>query len=311
MSAIRRSIAALALALVLAMPFGAALAQGDGPRAYQVVPNGTNLLTVYGLALRGNQTADPGLLIQGGDIDVDLAMAQFTHSVALAGQQAAVFALLPYGEVSGSLEPPLQRIKGSATGTGDAILGAVLTLAGSPPLTLQQFVAYDPGFALGALVKVTVPTGSYDEDKFLNVGGNRWALQLGVPLGWYIGNSYLDPALTTVEFLPSVQFFGDNDDPRGADETGQDPLLRLEAHLTRNLNKALWVSLDGLYVHGGETRTDGRNNDDSQSAFELGGTVSLAFSKRASARLSYGEVVSRNDEGPDGEMARLVFNFLF
>ena len=129
-------------------------------------------------------------------------------------------------------------------------------------MTPQEFVAYQPGgYALGALAKVAVPVGSYDEDQFLNVGSDRWALQLGTPMAWYFGQSYLDPALTTIEPLPSIQFFGDN--------------------------------------------------DDTQRAFELGGTVNVSFSLRASVKLSYGGVVSRNDEGPDGHMVRLIGNFAF
>jgi hypothetical protein len=293
------------------LPAGSVLAQGDGPRAYQVVPNGTDLLTVFGMSLHGNQTAAAGSVVQGGDIDVDVGIVQFTHSFTMAGKQAAVFAVLPFGEVSGKVKPPFNRIKGSSTGMGDVIVGGVLGLVGPPPLTLQEFVAYDPGFALGVLVKATLPTGSYDGDKFLNMGGNRWALQLGVPMGWYIGKSFIDPALATVELLPSVQFFGDNTDPRGANKTGQDPLFRLEAHVTRNVHKAVWLSLDGLYLNGGATSTNGRNNHDAQEAFELGGTVNVNFSTRASVKLSYGEVASRNDDGPDGEMARLQFNYVF
>jgi len=301
----------MAAGVALWMPPGQALAQGDGPRAYQVVPNGTNLLAVYGVFLDGNQTADPGAVIEGGDIGVELALVQFTHSFAVGGKQAAAFAVLPFGEVSGNLKPPFDAIEGSSSGLGDVILAGILGLVGSPPLTREQFLAYSPGFALGVLGKVTAPTGNYDGDKFLNMGGNRWALQLGVPLGWYIGESFVDPALTTVELLPSVQFFGDNDDPRGAQETGQDPLFRLEAHLTRNLSRALWVSLDGLYLHGGETSTNGRSNDDTQRAFELGGTLNLNFSPTVSAKLSYGEVVSRNDGGPDGYMVRMIATVAF
>lgn len=312
MSMPRRVVAMLMLLAANLLVAGTALAQGDGPRAYQVVPNGTNLLSAYGLALRGNQTADAATIIQGGDIDVDLLMAQVTHSFAVAGRQAAVFGVLPYGEVSGKLKGPFNRINASTTGLGDPILGAIIGIVGPPPMTPQEFVAYQPGgYALGALAKVTVPVGSYDEDQFLNVGSNRWALQLGTPMAWYFGESYLDPTLTTIELLPSVQFFGDNDDPRGASTTSQDPLLRIEAHLTRNVHKAVWVSLDGQYVYGGETSTDDRSNDDTQRAFELGGTVNVSFSLRASVKLSYGEVVSRNDEGPDGHMVRLIGNFAF
>ncbi len=311
MSMPRRVVAMLMLLAANLLVAGPALAQGDGPRAYQVVPNGTNLLSAYGLSLRGNQTADPSSIIQGGDIDVDLLLAQVTHSFALAGKQAAVFGVLPYGEVSGKLEPPFSRINGSSSGLGDPILGAIVGVVGPPPMTAQEFVAYQPGYALGALAKITVPVGSYDEEQFLNVGSNRWALQLGTPMAWYFGQSYLDPALTTIELLPSIHFFGDNDDPRGASTTSQDALLRIEAHLTRNVHKAVWVSLDGQYVHGGETSTDGRSNDDAQRAFELGGTINVSFSLRASVKLSYGEVVSRNDEGPDGRMVRLIGNLAF
>lgn len=298
--------------LVLLAPLPA-LAQGDGPRAYQVVPNGTSILSTYGLFLRGNQTADPSSIVAGGDIDVDLALVQFTHSFALAGKQAAAFALLPYGDVSGSLELPFgnARGSGSSSGVGDVIVGTVVGLIGPPPLTLQEFVAYQPGFALGVLAKVTAPTGTYDADRFLNVGANRWALQVGVPMGWYLGKSFLDPALATIELLPSVQFYGDNTAPRGADTTSQEPMLRLEAHLTRNVHKAVWVSLDGLLIYGGETSTDGRDNDNKQRALELGTTVNVSFSPTASIKLSYGEVVSRNDEGPDGWMARVIASFAF
>jgi hypothetical protein len=288
-----------------------AQAQGDGPRAYQVVPNGTNLLTAYGLWLRGNQTADGSSVIEGGDIDVDLLLLQGTHSFAVAARQAALFAVLPYGEVSGSIDSRLSKLRGSSSGLGDPIVGAIIGLIGPPPLTPQEFVAYQPGYALGALAKITVPVGEYDREKVLNVGSNRWALQLGTPMAWYFGRSFLDPALTTVELLPSVQFFGDNDDPRGAQTTSQDPLLRIEAHVTRNLHQAVWVSLDGQYVYGGETSKDGRSNDDTQRAFELGGSVNVAFSRSAAVKFSYGEVVSRNDEGPDGYMVRLVANIAF
>jgi hypothetical protein len=302
---------ALALGCSCLLGCSVALAQGDGPRAYQVVPNGTNLVSVYGLALRGNQTADSSTIIEGGDIDVDLLLLQGTHSFAIDDKQAAAFVVLPYGEVSGKLDTRFSRLEGSSSGMGDPILGVILGLVGPPPLSLQEFVKAEPGFALGALAKVTLPLGQYDEDKFLNVGANRWALQLGVPMGWYIGKSYLDPALTTIELLPSVQFFGKNNDPRGADYTTQDALLRIEAHITRNLHKAVWVSLDGQYVHGGETATDGMSNDDVQSAFELGGTVNVAFSPTASVKMSYGEVVSRNDGGPDGYMARVIATIAF
>lgn len=47
----------------------------------------------------------------------------------------------------------------------------------------------------------------------INLGANRWGLQVGGPMGYYLGDSFLDPNLTTSELLPSAFLFGDNSDP--------------------------------------------------------------------------------------------------
>jgi len=57
---------------------------------------------------------------------------------------------------------------------------------------------------LGLLGKVTLPTGSYDADRTLNLGANRTQVWLGMPFGWNIGSSYLDPHLTSIEVLPQL-----------------------------------------------------------------------------------------------------------
>ena len=68
----------------------------------------------------------------------------------------------------------------------------------------------------------------------------------------------------------------------------------------------IWVSLDGFYSYGGETTTDGVLNDDVQDALAVGGTMNLAFGPAFSMKASYGEVVYRNDAGPDGRMFRIM-----
>ena len=87
--------------------------------------------------------------------------------------------------------------------------------------------------------------------------------------------------------------------------------MRVEGHITRNLNQAFWVSLDALYLYGGETTTDGVKGGNTQRAFFLGGTFNVALSRSASLKLSYGEVVSRNDSGPDGWGFRAIASFAF
>lgn len=306
-------IAAAAMLLLAATP---AAAIGDGARAYQLVPAGSNILSAYGIFLDGNSSLDPSTATSKADISIDVAALQFTHQISVGGNASGLFAILPVGQVEGRatidrpLLPPLD-LKGDSSGIGDIQLGAVIGLVGSPSLTIPQYVAFKPGFALGALGKVTIPTGAYSGDKAINLGANRWAVQIGAPLGYYVGTSMLDPALMTFELLPSVTFFGANTDPFRADRQTQAPMFRLEAHATRNINRALWVSLDALASAGGRTTTDGSSDDNSKSSLELGGTVGLNLSKSLALKATYGGVVARNANGLDGTGFRLVGTLIF
>jgi len=165
---------------------------------------------------------------------------------------------------------------------------------------------------VGLLGQLTLPTGQYDSGQILNMGANRVALRVGLPTAYYIGDSFLDPRLTTLELLPSITFYGDNPDaPGSASTTSQDLVFMLEGHLTHNLNRAMWLSLDALYTTGGETETDGVSNDDSPVSFAMGVTANLNFSTTASLKVSYGETIWASGDGPDGEAFRAVFSVSF
>lgn len=94
-------LAAMLAIVALASP-GRAHAQGDGPRAYQLIPDDTRVAALYGLFLSGNQTADPGTVIRGSDIDVSLGALQVTGTFNMAGCQGAVIGVLPFGGLKGS-----------------------------------------------------------------------------------------------------------------------------------------------------------------------------------------------------------------
>ncbi len=288
---------------------------GDGPRAYQLLPKGAQVASVYSLFLRGNVAADAALSYPGSDVDVDIAVLQYTGTFELGGQQSAFFIALPLGGVAGSLtlpNLPNVTLSGEASGAADLQVGGVFGLVGSPSLALKDYVTYDPGFAMGWLVKATLPTGSYDATQLLNMGANRWSLQTGPLIGYVLGTSYLDPKLMTFELLTTVTVFGDNTDPfGGASRLTQDPLYRIEAHVTRNLSKAIWVSLDALYSYGGETFSDGVSNADKQDTFALGVTASAALSRTSSVKVTYGEVISGNADNSDSHGVRVVWSMAF
>ncbi len=89
------------------------------------------------------------------------------------------------------------------------------------------------------------------------------------------------------------------DDLGPADTASQAPLFPLEGHVTRNLFRAFWISLDALYTYGGETEKD----DVSAGRQALGRSVVL--------KPSWGETVSRNQAGPEGTMASAILSPVF
>ncbi len=305
-----RVVGAAAAMTLVGVAAATAASQGYGPRAFQLVPDNSHILTLYGLHLNGNQTFAPGAVLEGGDIDVSAAVVQYTQPFEIAGSQGAIVAALPFGTISGTVETPWSRFpkfEKSQSGLFDAQILAVMGLVGSPSMGPQEYAAYDPSFQLGVLANVYAPIGAYDADRILNPGSNRWAVQFGAPMTLNLGTSLLAPNLATLELLPAVTVFGDNDDPFGpADVTGQRPLMTVEGHITRNLNRLIWISADAFYSYGGETTTDGALNDDIQNALGVGGTLNLTLGPAFSMKASYGEIVYRNDHGPEGRMFRIM-----
>jgi hypothetical protein len=293
-----------------------ALAIGDGPRAYQLVPAGSQILTFGYLGLDGNSSIDPGAIIRGSEIDVNVGILQYAKTFEFAGQQAGAFALVPFGEVDGTLNfnanPFIPgSVSGNSNGLSDLQLGVTFGITGAPNLPLAEYVTYKPGFAAGVLARVYLPTGEYDADELFNLGTNRWAFQLGGLFSQTFGESFLDPRLTTIEVIPAVTIFGDNDDPFRGETLAQDPLLTLEAHVTHNLSRAVWVSADLFAMSGGETETDGVSDDNSKYSLGLGATISVAVSKTSAIKATYGEIVDRNDAGMDGSAFRLLYTQFF
>ena len=299
--------------LFWALNISSATAQvGDGPRAYQLLPENTRVLSQYYIGTRGNFTATPGTVIRDAEIDVNLGLTQFTQTFDIGGRQAGVLAILPYGNLSGSLGIGGTSINGSDSGLGDIVLGFVYGAYGAPSLSREDYFTYDPGLSINALARLTLPTGSYDSSQSLNLGANRWALELGLPVTYFVGSSFLDKSLMSFEIQPKITIFGDNDNAPGSGGTlEQDPLYTIEAHVTRNFGQAFWGSLDALYTYGGETQTNGVSANNKQESLALGVTGNLNLSEAASIKATYGEVVSGNADGSDGRLFRLQLLYLF
>jgi hypothetical protein len=285
---------------------------GDGPRAYFPPPIDTNVFTVFGMRVEGNSVLGTGIVNPDLELDVDLVVAQYTRTMSISDRYVSFTVVQPTGDLTSTVtlpNAPNFQNQTKSNGLGDTQILVSAGLYNLPPLTKENYASFKPDFAVGGLARLTLPTGEYDENKSANLGANRYSMQLGTPITFGFGESFLDPRLTTFDLLPSVTFFGGNDDPFGAGKVSQSPLYKLEAHLTHNFNPGIWAAVDGIYSYGGETETDGQSDDNKQRSLNMGATLGIQFSKSLGLKLSYGETVDRNDDGLDGEFVRLTLTY--
>lgn len=298
LSHLDRAMARVAVTGALALAFAAgARAQDDGARVYQLAPVGFQTFTAFAVRKRGNEGPDPGQATPGADTRSDVVVLRYARTFDLAGRQFTPFAILPMGRIKASQGP------GPATesaGAGDAQLGATVGLLGAPALDAGEYAAWRPAISMSLLGRLYLPTGAYTRSQPVNLGSNRFSVQLGLPTTFMGGQSFRDARLTTLEVLPTATFYGANDAPFGADKRTQSPLFSVEAHLTRNITPRIWVSADVLYRNGGASRTDGVDNHDALHGWSAGGTAAFPIAGRTSLAVTYEHVVKRWDAGPDG-----------
>ena len=301
---------ALLIAISLLASALSARATGDGARAYFLAPVNVSLLTGYAISIRGNQSFDIPVTI-GIDANVNAQVVQLSRTMGIGSFIVAPFLVVPFGEFEGTLHSGSFAVRQKSAGLGDIQLGVAVGLFGAPPMTPAEYLKYDPGLTIGIFGKLIMPTGDYSNHRFINLGSNRWTGQIGFPITYYRGNSLFDKTLTTFELVPSVWIFGDNRNPFHANNRGQAPLLQIEGHITQNLCRMLWVSIDGFYIYGGSTSADGVSANNTQSGGSLGATIGVIPDKHLSFKFNYESILARNNNVPNGHLFKLLVTLSF
>jgi hypothetical protein len=265
----------------------ATLAQ-DGARAYHLLPEGTNIISFTMQSLHRE--------VGGSEFDATVLTPSYRRSINLLGNAGTILIGMPVGDLSAALDTQIGTINlDTDIAHGDFFVGGTVGLFGSPSLSPMDYVQFKPGWRASLAAKLFLPTGDYDSDRLLNLGGNRWSLQASLPISYVLGDSMIDPDLTTFEIMPVVQFFGDNDDPFGlADVASQDPLFGVEGHITRNFGQAFWGSLDAAYQFGGQVFADDVPQGEAPETLALGATLGWSPSATLAFRVSYEDVVYSN-----------------
>ena len=280
-------------------------AADDGPRMYWNAPVGTNILQAYFWTASGNSISPENTQPQiDFDTDINIGVLGYNRIIDIAGHSAIATAVITGGKVSGSV---LGKSLASSSGIGDLYLQGVVNLFGAPALSAEEFATYEQGTALSLLMGVTAPTGSYDGSQALNLGANRWNVRIGLPFMQTLGD-WIPGKITTFEVLPSVWFYGDNDDYTALGlNLEQDPMYTLEAHLTQDITPSLFVSLDYFIQRIGDSSINGSTPSSANTSDSLGLTVGYMLNAQTQFQLRYAATLSPN--ASQGELEADMFQF--
>jgi len=278
-------------------------ATDDGPRMYWNAPVGTNILQAYYWTASGNSlTPENSQTNPYLDTDINIGVLGYNRIIDIKGHSAIATAVITGGKVSGSV--PIHSLR-SSSGLGDLYFQGMINLIGAPALSAEAFADYKQETLLSLLVGVTIPTGDYEGNRVLNLGMNRWNLRVGLPFVQTLGD-WIAGEITTLEILPSVWFYGENDESFGQKLT-QDPMVTLEAHITRDITPELFVSLDYFIQRVGKTFYDGVQNTDAHTSDSLGVTLGYMLNTQTQFQLRYTSTLSPDEV--QGELEAKMFQF--
>jgi hypothetical protein len=290
---------------------GGLVGQGEGARSYWKAPANTHSLGPWIMLLTGNASGfNTAVPVDGASIDTRVYMVNYTSFFNLFGRRNQASLTLPFGSLSGTttgVSPG--TLAAAAKGNADPTIWWAVNVLGAPAQTLAEYAGWEQRTILDAQVYVTAPLGSYDADELLNLGTNRWSVRFGLPFVQSIG-SFMPGQRTTLELVPSLTLYTDNDQAnRGTEVLGQDPLFKVEGHLTRDVTDKLWLSGDAMYTSGGETKIDGEPQDNAQTTFALGFTVGFELSEDVSFMGIWGNSLTDPEDGINMNMIWLRFSY--
>ena len=304
----RRQIALALLAVGLIGP-ASGFAQMP-PRFYLDTLAGTNAVPLMLMSVSGNANPlDPAHVpLADEDIDALVAIGGYAKTFALFDRSAFLALLLPMGRISSETTVVGLSADQSATGFGDPMLEFDINVIGPAAIrNIPDIVRYEPGFSVDVILDLAFPVGEYDSAQPLNLGQNRWYGRVGAPATLQIG-PWVPGKRTTLELLPSVWFYSDNDDFVET-KLETDPMFSLEAHLTRDFAEGVWGSADASWMLGGKSTIDG-NHGDSLNSVAIGFTLGYQINDNIQLTAGYKSTV--NDHDPtDLSMDTFLFSLVF
>ena len=293
----------MALCAVACLPFSTT-AYGGSARDYLNAPVDT-WLVMYNAGYVTSVTPEDGTDISSRTVsNAFLQSVVLTRTMDFWGRAGGLSIILPYAVANTSSS----AFQASTNGVSDVAFLWQINIFGGPALTREQFRSFVPQTFSSFHLYIGTPLGTYNPTSPINPSANRWMVS---PT---INYSYTpDRGWTWIETYFTAQFFTNNNNffVNGAQTLAQNPIFRVEEHISRNLTDRFWLSADAYYNVGGETRIDGTPQDNAASTLRVGAGVGLRLWRGADLGLNYERVVAKPSGEPDSQTIRLSLRQLW
>ena len=306
----RGRLATLAV-LILILPTLAV--SGVPPRFYWKTLSGTNAVPVIYQTMGGNvNPLDPAqVVVPNVNFNADITIAGFAKILPVFDRASMLAVLVPMGRVTSTTTAGVVTVTETAGGYGDPLIEFTINLIGPDPImNIPDMIRYEPGFSLDFLIDLGLPLGEYDSNNPVNIGQNRFYTRIGTPIVWQLG-PWVPGRRTTLEFLPNVYIYGDNDEYLGTQTLETDPMYGLEAHLTRDFTESFWGSLDLVTISGGKSTINGMAWSSVDST-TFGYTLGYQINDNLQLTFAYMATIGDSDPGDiqlDGVQFSLVYGW--
>jgi len=318
-----RFLALVAFALAVTLISGPANAQDDGARTYWKGRAGTNVMSAQylNMNLQASDTLqfDPTHYIYpAADAEASIFVMSWARHMTLFNRPSILSANVMGGSVDvefdTTITPPEFLPPGvvpgasfsqSASGYADPSVQLDVNLFGTPPINaIFDYLNYEPTWTLDAAFMLGVPLGQYDDDKVVNLGLNRFYGRFAFPFKYHF-RVFTAGYMSSIEVVPSIWLFSDNDDFLGQ-KLKNDPMLQVEAHWTHDFTRHFFGSIDLLYRNGFQSEIDGIQLGSDIEIGNLGFTLNFSVTDNVTIRTSFSSNVF-GDSDIDTSMIRLQF----
>jgi len=224
-----------------------------------------------------------------------MAMPGFARVLPLFKRSAMISVIAPMGRITSDVTLGGLDYSSTARGFGDPMIQLGVNVIGPKAIMgIPDLLRYKPGFSMDVIGSLAIPIGEYDNESPINLGQNRWYGRIGLPMLCQLG-PWVAGRKTTLEALPAIWLFGDNNDFVGKTMSTK-PMFQVEGHLTRDFMERFWGSLDYVWYSGGQA-TIGDSVGNSMNNQGIGGTLGYQVNDNMQLTIAY--VSSINDSNAE------------